>query len=91
MAPRVPNGAFVLFRRPGPGNRRGRVFLVEEGGAGAPEGGGAYALKLVETTTVRGQPRVTLRSLNPAHPPRTFDPARTELRILAECVRVLGG
>ena len=90
MAPRVPDGAYCVFRRPAPGNRRGRVFLVQMRGGGAPDDGGAYALKLVETERIRGAVRVTLRSINPAHAPRTFDPEREELRIVGELVRVLG-
>ncbi len=89
MAPRVPDGSWCLFRRPAPGNRRGRVFLVEERGPGAPDDGGSYSLKLVDTAEVRGRPLVTLRSINPSHPPRTLDPARADLRIVAELVRVL--
>jgi hypothetical protein len=99
MAPRVPDGAYCLFRRPGPGNRRGRVFLVEAPSArsrdeaargGDTQGeGGAHALRLLERTSVRGEARVTLRSLNPAYPPRTLDPARTPVRVVAELVRVL--
>ncbi len=89
MAPRVPDGAWCLFRRPAPGNRRGRVFLVEERGPGAPEDGGSYSLKLVDTAEVRGRPLVTLRAINPAHPARTLDPTRVDLRIVAELVRVL--
>jgi transcriptional regulator with XRE-family HTH domain len=91
MSPRVPDGAYCVFRRPAPGNRQGRVFLVQARGEGAPDDGGAYALKLVETTRVRGAVRVTLRSINPAHPPRTLDPVREDLRIVGELVRVLPG
>jgi transcriptional regulator with XRE-family HTH domain len=90
MAPRIAEGVFAVFRRPGPGNRRGRVFLVDVCGSDARERG-IRALQFVERVTVRGQARVVLRALNPAHPPRVLDPARTELRILAEFVRVLGG
>lgn len=89
MSPRVPDAAYCLFRRPGPGNRRGRIFLVESRSGAAPDDGGSYALKFVDTVRDGDQIRVTLRSLNPAHPPRTLDPERDELRIVGEFVRVL--
>jgi transcriptional regulator with XRE-family HTH domain len=86
MAPRIPEGAWALFRRPGPGNRRGRVFLVEACGARDSR---SHTLQFVETTTVRGQSRMVLRGLNPAHPPRVLDAARSGVRIVAEFVRVI--
>lgn len=89
MVPRVPDGAYCLFRRPGPGNRQGRVFLIEDSGGGARDSRWAYALTLVERARVKGEPRVTLRALNPAYPPRTLLPARANLRVVAELVRVL--
>jgi transcriptional regulator with XRE-family HTH domain len=85
MEPRVPDGAFALFRRPGPGSRRGRVFLVQRGEV--LDDGGAYQLKLVETGRRRGREVIVLRSLHPAVPPMVV--AREELRVVAELVRVL--
>jgi hypothetical protein len=88
MAPRVPDGAYAVFRRPAPGNRRGRVFLVRTPG----ERGEAStcALRLVDTARVAGATRVTLRALDPAHRSRTLDAARDGVHIVAELVRVLG-
>jgi phage repressor protein C with HTH and peptisase S24 domain len=89
MEPLVPSGSVVLFRRPGPGNRHGRVFLVQHRGAGAPDDGGAYLLKFVDKDP-QSDTQVVLRSLNPAHPPIRLDSRRDEIDIVAEFVRVIG-
>ncbi len=90
MEPRVADGSICLFRRPGPGNRAGRMFLVELREPGAPEDGGAYALKMLQPIQRRGRRLVELRSLNPSVKSVVVDPARDELRVVAEMIRVLG-
>jgi phage repressor protein C with HTH and peptisase S24 domain len=89
MEPLVPSGSICLFRRPGPGNRKGRVFLVQHRGAGVPDDGGAYVLKMVERDP-RSESHVILRSLNPAHPPLRLDGRRASIDVVAEFVAVLG-
>jgi transcriptional regulator with XRE-family HTH domain len=89
MVPLVPPGSVCLFRRPGPGSRRGRVFLIEHRGAGSPEDGGAYLLKLIEKDP-QSDHHVVLRSLNPKRGPLRLDLRREELRVVAELVSVLG-
>lgn len=89
MEPLVPSGSVCLFRRPAPGNRKGRVFLVQHRGPGAPDDGGAYLLKLVDKDS-RSDSHVILRSLNPAHPPLRIDARREGVDVVAEFVRVLG-
>jgi transcriptional regulator with XRE-family HTH domain len=89
MEPLVPAGSVGLFRRPAPGNRTGRVFLVQHRGPGAPDDGGASLLKLIERDP-RSEAHIILRSLNPAHPPLRIDARRHCVEIVAEFVRVLG-
>jgi phage repressor protein C with HTH and peptisase S24 domain/DNA-binding Xre family transcriptional regulator len=89
MEPLVPSGSIALFRRPGPGNRQGRVFLVQHRGAGAPDDGGAYLLKFVDKDP-KSESVVVLRSLNPSHPPIRLDSRRDEINVVAEFVRVIG-
>jgi transcriptional regulator with XRE-family HTH domain len=89
MEPLVPSGSVCLFRRPAPGNRRGRVFLVQHRGAGAPEDGGAYLLKMVDRDP-ESETHVLLRSLHPRHPPLRVDTRREQVDVVAEWVRVLG-
>lgn len=89
MEPRVPAGAHCLFRRPGPGNRAGRLFLVQLRKAAAPDDGGAYALKLVDTLARKGRRTVTLRSLHRGSPPVVLDARRSDVQIVAEFVAVL--
>jgi len=88
MEPRVPAGSYCVFRRPAPGNRRGRVFLFEAPRGEQPDAG-PYVLRLIDTERVRGVPQVTLRSLAPSTPLRTFSGAKDAPPILAELVRVL--
>lgn len=89
MVPLVPPGSVCLFRRPGPGSRRGRVFLVEHRGAGSPDDGGAYLLKQIERDP-QSEHHVILRSLNPKRGPLRVDTRREELRVVAELVAVVG-
>lgn len=88
MAPRVPEGAVCLFRRPGPGNRRGRVFLVDLRGI-TPLQGSALGLRLLERVT-SDRHRVTLRALSARIKPVTIDTRRTTIHVVAEFVRIVG-
>ncbi len=86
MEPRVPQGALCLFRRPGPGNRTGRVFLVE---VGSPERGevARRTLAMLAITLEQGERRLSIRQLNE----REAAPAAAgeTPRVVAELVRVL--
>lgn len=91
MEPRIPSGAFVLFRPPAPGPLQGRVFLLEH--PELVEGlSGPYIVKRVARVLdlEHGDKRITLRSDNRAYPDRVIvvrDEA--DLRIVAEMDRVL--
>lgn len=45
MAPRIPDGAWCLFRAPVTGTRRGRIVLVQHHSIDDPETGGSYTVK----------------------------------------------
>ena len=88
MMPRISDGALCLFRRPGPGNRSGRIFLVWHRGLD-PVGNqdhGDDLLKLVEKGP-RGA--WTIRALNPAVAPVDVDPVVDDVSVVAEFVMVL--
>lgn len=88
MMPRVDDGAICLFRRPGPGNRSGRIFLVWHRRLGPHMGPGADLLKLVQKDTIFDG-AVLLRALNPAVAPVRVNAVADELRVIAEFVTVL--
>src|SRR5262249_15267044 len=90
MEPRIPDGSCCLFRRPGPGNRAGRILLVEHRASTDPEEGGSYLLKMVERSRAGGRERVVLRSLHPGVEPVVMDRERRDVRVVEECVGVMG-
>jgi transcriptional regulator with XRE-family HTH domain len=88
MLPRVEDGAICLFRRPGPGNRSGRIFLVWHRRLGPEAVTAADLLKLVDKDPVVDG-ALLLRALNPAVAPVRVDPVRDDVRVVAEFVTVL--
>ena len=88
MMPRVDDGAICLFRRPGPGNRSGRIFLVWHRRLGPSMGQGADLLKLVQKDPIVDG-AVLLRALNPAVAPIRVNAVADDLRVIAELVTVL--
>lgn len=88
MLPRVEDGAICLFRRPGPGNRSGRIFLVWHRRLGPEAVTAADLLKLVDKDPVV-EGALLLRALNPAVAPVRVDPVRDDVRVVAEFVTVL--
>lgn len=84
MAPRVPDGAIALFRRPGPGNRMGRVVVIAPG---AGHRASAGLLRLVDRAP-DGQGLV-LRVLVERPSGGAVVPYQ-DAEIVAELVRVLG-
>jgi hypothetical protein len=49
MEPRIPDGAWCLFRFPVTGSRQGRIVLVQHQSIQDPEGGGSYTVKRYES------------------------------------------
>lgn len=94
MEPRIPNGAWCLFRSPVTGTRQGRTLLVQLRDAVDPETDQRYTVKRYESRKVkRGDSwrheRIRLLPLNPE-----FDPIEIrkeeDVEFVAELVEVLG-
>ncbi len=49
MEPRIPNGAWCLFRSPVTGSRQGRIVLVQHQSIQDPEAGCSYTVKRYES------------------------------------------
>jgi len=49
MEPRIPDGAWCLFRSPVTGSRQGRIALVQHQAIQDPEAGGSYTVKRYES------------------------------------------
>jgi type I restriction enzyme, R subunit len=49
MEPRIPDGAWCLFRSPVTGSRQGRILLVQHRAIEDPDSGGSYTVKRYES------------------------------------------
>ncbi|MDZ7638484.1 MAG: S24 family peptidase [Bryobacterales bacterium] len=99
MEPRIPDGAYCLFRIHPQGSREGKLVLVQQ--FGSSDSGGAFTIKRYHSEKAPQRPpgddefgdaewrhsRVRLISLNPLYP--SWDLVEGECRIIAELVRVL--
>ncbi|MFN9034745.1 MAG: helix-turn-helix transcriptional regulator, partial [Planctomyces sp.] len=79
MEPRIPNGAWCLFRPCTGGSREGRILLVQLQTAESDVDGGRFTLKKyhsVKRSTGDGWEHavVELQPLNPAYAPILLDP-----------------
>lgn len=97
MEPRIPNGAYCLFRGPVMGSRTGRILLVQHRGISDPETGGSYTVKEFDSSEISGKDgterkgTIYLRPLNPSHEPiLLIDVLDGEVEAVAELVEVLG-
>ena len=95
MEPKIPDGAWCLFRSPVTGTRQGRTLLVQLRDAVDPDTDQRYTVKRYESRRVRRgdswrHERIRLLPLNPE-----FDPIEIgkedEVQFIAELVEVLGG
>lgn len=95
MEPRIPDGAWCLFRSPVTGTRQGRTLLVQLRDAVDPDTGQRYTVKRYESRRVRHgdswrHERIRLLPVN-----REFEPIevaeKDQVRFIAELVEVLGG
>jgi len=97
MEPRIPDGAYCLFRSPVQGSRQGRIVLVQHREIQDPETGGSYTVKVYESQKSANadtwtHARITLKALNPAYPPIVLTPEdEGDVMVAAEFVSVLSG
>jgi len=95
MEPRIPDGAWCLFRAPVTGSRQGRIVVVQHQSIQDPEAGGSYTVKRYESEKqADGESwRHTLIKLLPENP--DFEPIvlkgihEGEVSVIAELVEVL--
>lgn len=97
MEPRIPDGAYCLFRAPVTGTRQGKVVLVELRDQVDPESGLRYTVKRYESEKVEGAEhawrhvRIVLQPENPQFEPIVITAEdEMELAVVAELVEVLG-
>jgi SOS-response transcriptional repressor LexA len=96
MEPRIPDGAWCLFRPCPAGSREGRLLLVQIRGYSAADEESRFTVKRYRSQKESSDEgwvhqSIQLQSLNPAYPPMLLNSDNTEdLRIAGEFVRVLG-
>jgi superfamily II DNA or RNA helicase len=98
MEPKIPSGAWCLFRECPPGSREGRIVLVQFHSMSDPEGGGRYTVKKYHSEKVMTEEgwshqRIELRPLNsnPTYQPILVTEVEApELMIVGEFVAVVG-
>src|SRR3990170_3908961 len=96
MAPRVPDGAWCLFRGPVEGSRQGRTVLVQHRDIQDPETGGSYTVKRYRSGKASDgmggwrHTEIRLVPENPEFAPIVLTEAREdEVRVVAELIDVL--
>ena len=97
MEPRIPDGAWCLFRAPVEGTRQGKTVLVQLRDDTDPETDQRYTVKRYKSEkTVEGESwrhvRITLDPVNPEFEPIVIASAdEGEIQVIAELVEVLEG
>lgn len=97
MEPRIPDGAWCLFRAPVEGSRQGRILLVEHRDIADPDTGGSYTVKRYRSEKAPGDDdswkhtAVRLEPLNPAYQPIVIAASEAgDVRVIGELIEVLG-
>ena len=96
MAPAIPDGAWCLFRGSVEGSRQGKNVLVQLRDATDPETGQHYTVKRYRSRKATDgdtwrHAEIVLEPLNPNFEPIVLaDADEGELRVIAECLEVLG-
>jgi hypothetical protein len=98
MEPKIPSGAYCLFRECPAGSREGRIVLVQFHSMIDPEGGGRYTVKIYHSDKIMTEEgwshqQIELRPLNrdPTYQPIPVTEVEApELKIRGEFVAVVG-
>ncbi|MEE8526765.1 MAG: RNA-binding domain-containing protein [Thermoanaerobaculia bacterium] len=94
MEPKIPDGAWCLFKAPVEGKRGGRIVLAAHRGVADSEHGGHYTVKQYRSRKARREDGswrhevIELRPLNPGFETLVLDP-EDDLVVLAEVIEVL--
>ncbi|MGH9278561.1 MAG: S24 family peptidase [Acidimicrobiales bacterium] len=98
MEPRIPDGAWCLFRAPVEGSRQNRILLVEHRDIADPDTGGSYTVKRYRSDKAAGDgdswahAAVWLEPLNPGYQPIVVAASEADdVRVIGELIEVLGG
>lgn len=98
MEPKIPDGAYCIFRAPVTGSRTGKILLVQHRDIHDPETGGSYTVKRFDSTGVAGKEgairkgRIRLSPLNPDYQPIELqDTNDDEILVVAELIEILPG
>ncbi|MCP4658346.1 MAG: S24 family peptidase [bacterium] len=96
MEPKIPDGAYCIFRSPVTGTRKDRVVLATARDLTDPEHGGRYTVKIYQSTKEKAEDgtwrheQIVLRPINKTE----FEPIELgpgdDVAVLAELVVVLG-
>lgn len=96
MEPRIPDGAWCLFKAPVTGSRQGRIVLVQHHSIHDPETGGSYTVKRYESEKEQAEDGewhhcvIRLLPLNPEFDAILLDAVREgEVAVVAELIEVL--
>ncbi len=95
MEPRIPDGAYCLFKSPVEGSRTGRILLVQHRDIHDPETGGSYTVKIFDSSDVdkerdERKGAIYLKPQNPDFEPIALTEAQVdEMRVIAEFVEAL--
>lgn len=95
MEPKIPDGAYCLFKGPVEGSRTGRDLLMQHRSITDPDHGGSYTVKRFDSGKVTGKltlnrkGTIFLRPLNHEYEPIIFED-ENEIRVIAEVIEVLG-
>jgi hypothetical protein len=98
MEPKIPDGAFCIFRTPVAGSRTGKTLLVQHRDIHDPETGGSYTVKEFDSSRIKGKEGESRTGTILLHPiNREFEPIELtdvneqEVQVIAELIEVLPG
>jgi len=98
MEPKIPDGAYCIFRTPVAGSRTGKILLVQHRDIHDPETGGSYTVKEFDSSRITGKEGEIRTGIILLHPiNKEFEPIELtdvneqEVQVIAELIEVLPG